>query len=131
MLSISNTTKHALSLSNSLLEKISQDILGEQYSLSIVIVGDKKARSLNQEYRGKDYIPNVLSFPIDESMGEIFMNPKASQLEAHKFNLNTMQYFYYLLIHSMLHLKGYDHSDDMSLEEKKYMKKFFDIEIDF
>lgn len=131
MLDFSNTTKQEVSLSIPLLEKISDDILDTSYDVSIVVVGEKRARALNQEYRGKDYIPNVLSFPIDETMGEIFLNPKTARLEAPKFNLPTDMYLYYLLIHSMLHLKGFDHSDEMSVQEALYMKKYFTIEIDF
>lgn len=131
MLSISNTTKHPFSLSEKTLNQIKDDILDTSYDVSIVVVGDKKARSLNQEYRGKDYVPNVLSFPIDETMGEIFINPKTAVLEASKFNLSSTDYLYYLIVHSMLHLKGFDHSDEMSAKESLYMKKYFNIEIDF
>jgi probable rRNA maturation factor len=131
MLDFSNTTKQKLSLSEPLLQKIAHDILDTSYDVSIVVVGEKRARALNQEYRGKDYIPNVLSFPIDETMGEIFLNPKTALLEAPKFNLSVNHYLYYLLIHSMLHLKGFDHSDEMSAKENFYMKKFFGVEIDF
>ena len=131
MLDFSNTTKQKLPVSETVLQKIANDILDTSYDVSIVVVGDKRARALNQEYRGKDYIPNVLSFPIDETMGEIFINPKTSILEAAKFNLSVQHYIYYLLIHSMLHLKGFDHGDEMSAKENFYMKKFFDIEIDF
>lgn len=131
MLDFSNTTKHELSLSKTVLQNIADDILDTSYDVSIVVVGDKKARALNQEYRGKDYIPNVLSFPIDETMGEIFLNAKTAQLEAPKFDLSVQNYLYYLLIHSMLHLKGFDHGDEMTAQEKLYMKKYFNIEIDF
>ncbi len=131
MLDFSNTTKQSLPLSRELLNKIADDILDTSYDVSIVVVGDKRARALNQEYRGKDYIPNVLSFPIDETMGEIFLNPKTAQLEAPKFGLSVNHYLYYLLIHSMLHLKGFDHGDEMSAKESFYMRKYFDIEVEF
>ena len=131
MLDFSNTTKQTLPLSESLLTKIADDILDTSYDVSIVVVGEKRAHSLNKEYRGKDYIPNVLSFPIDETMGEIFLNPKTARLEAPKFNLSVTHYLYYLLIHSMLHLKGHDHSDEMSAKESFYMKKYFDVEVEF
>ncbi len=131
MLDFSNTTKQKLSLSEPLLQKIADNILDTSYDVSIVVIGEKKALSLNKEYRNKDYIPNVLSFPIDETMGEIFLNPKSAKIESSKYNLNTDQYLYYLLIHSMLHLKGFDHGEEMSAKESFIMKKFFNIEIDF
>lgn len=131
MLDFSNTTKNDLSLSENVLKNIADDILDTSYDVSIVVVGDKRARALNEQYRGKDYIPNVLSFPIDENMGEIFLNAKNAALEAPKFNLSVNHYLYYLLIHSMLHLKGFDHSDEMSAQENFYMKKYFNIKTDF
>jgi probable rRNA maturation factor len=131
MLDISNTTKQSFTLSHPLLQKISNEILGPHYEVSLVIVGDKKARTLNQEHRGKDYIPNVLSFPIDDTMGEIFLNQKTALLECTKFNLSASHYLYYLIIHSMLHLKNFDHGDEMTAQENFFMKKFFDIEVDF
>ncbi|HWS49311.1 MAG TPA: rRNA maturation RNase YbeY [Candidatus Methanoperedens sp.] len=36
----------------------------ENIELSIVFVGRKKAKELNIRYRGKDYIPQVLGFPL-------------------------------------------------------------------
>lgn len=129
MFQLSNTTKQAVALPVEKLEAAANDILGTSYDVSVVVIGDKKALSLNKEYRGKDYIPNVLSFPIDETMGEIFLNPKTARLEADKFGLSVANYLNYLIIHSMLHLKGLDHGDEMDAKEKHYMKKFFDIEL--
>ena len=34
--------------------------------LSIAFVGQKKAKELNQKYRQKDYIPQVLGFPMSK-----------------------------------------------------------------
>ena len=131
MLHLSNTTKQTVALSGSRLEEVANDILGTSYDVSVVIIGDKKALSLNKEYRGKDYVPNVLSFPIDDDMGEIFLNPRTAQLEAQKFGITVPSYLNYLVVHSMLHLKGHDHGDEMDAKEKHYMKKFFGVEIDF
>ena len=131
MLEISNTTKQTLALSESKLTEAAHDILGTSYDVSIVIVGDKKALTLNKQYRGKEYIPNVLSFPLDETMGEIFLNPKTAGIEAEKFGLSVTNYLNYLLIHSMLHLKGLDHGDEMDAKDKFYMKKFFGVELEF
>jgi len=129
MLSVSNTTTKQIAFSEPLLERIADEILDTSYDVSIVIVGEKRAHSLNKEYRNKDYTPNVLSFPLDETTGEIFLNPKSAVLEAEKFSLTPINYLYYLLIHSMLHLKGLDHGDEMTAKEVLYMKKFFDIDM--
>jgi rRNA maturation RNase YbeY len=39
----------------------------EGVELSIVFVGRKKAKELNQHYRQKDYIPQVLGFPMSKT----------------------------------------------------------------
>lgn len=131
MFQLSNTTKQAVSLPIKKLEEAADDILGTSYDVSVVVIGDKRAQTLNKEYRGKDYIPNVLSFPIDEDMGEIFLNPKTARLEAPKFGLSVTNYLNYLIVHSLLHLKGHDHGDEMDAKEKFYMKKFFGVEVEF
>ena len=42
------------------LESASHDILGTSYDVSIVVIGEKRALSLNRQYRGKDALPKVL-----------------------------------------------------------------------
>lgn len=56
-------------LNEALVEKLSQKTLKEKgfesdVELSIYFVGRKKARDLNICYRQKDYIPQVLGFPM-------------------------------------------------------------------
>jgi probable rRNA maturation factor len=43
--------------------------LKENIELSVIFVGRRRAKKLNQEYRKKDYIPQVLGFPMDKEKG--------------------------------------------------------------
>jgi probable rRNA maturation factor len=99
-------------------------VLGKSYVLSLSFVGPKKAQSLNQTYRKKDYVPNVLSFPLEAKVGEIVICPQVARGEAKKFDLTPDGYIAYLFIHGLVHLKGHDHSDAMDKLEKKYLKQF-------
>jgi probable rRNA maturation factor len=99
-------------------------ILGKRYELSLVFVGKTRAATLNKEYRKKTYSPNVLSFPLDERTGEIFICPQVAESEAAKFNLSPRGYVGFLFIHGCLHLKGLDHSDTMDKHEAKWVKHF-------
>lgn len=103
---------------------IKQAILGAKYELSLTFVGEKRAASLNKAYRQKTYSPNVLSFPLTETAGEIFITPAVAKREAAKFDLTPNGYIAYLFIHGCLHLKGYDHGDTMDKLERKYLKAF-------
>jgi len=99
-------------------------ILGKRYELSLVLIGKTRAATLNKEYRNKTYSPNVLSFPLDERTGEIFICPTVATSEAAKFNLTPSGYVGFLFIHGCLHLKGLDHSDTMDKLEAKWVKHF-------
>lgn len=43
--------------------------LKKDTELSILFAGRKRAKKLNQKYRGKDYIPQVLGFPMEKKEG--------------------------------------------------------------
>jgi probable rRNA maturation factor len=105
-------------------ESIKRRIVGAKYTLSLTFIGKTRAISLNKQYRNKTYIPNVLSFPLDEANGEIFICPAVSQTEAKTFNLSQNGYVAFLFIHGLLHLKGHDHGDNMDKLEQKYIKMF-------
>ena len=98
--------------------------LGKGYDLSLVFSGDKRSQSLNRLYRNKTYIPNVLSFPLSEHAGEIFLNLKQASRE-HRARGESYEYFVALLaIHGMLHLKGMKHGGTMEEKEKLLLSKF-------
>ena len=105
-------------------QTMKDDILGKGYRLSLVFVGSTRAQKLNQQYRQKDYVPNVLSFPLDETTGEIYIAPVVAKTQAPKYNLSPRGYVGFLFIHALLHLKGYAHGDTMDKAEQKFVKKY-------
>jgi len=105
-------------------KKIKEEIMGKKYQLSLSFVGTARAQKINKTYRKKDYVPNVLSFPLDKKNGEIIICPKIAYPEAKDFNLSKNGYIAFLFIHGLLHLKGYDHGDTMEALERRYVKKF-------
>ena len=105
-------------------ERIKDDILGKNYELSLVFVGTRRAQTLNQKHRKKSYIPNVLSFPLSATSGEIVIAPSVAKRESKKWNMTTKGYTGYLFIHGLLHLKGHHHGATMDTAEKKYLAKY-------
>lgn len=104
--------------------KIAEAILGKSYELSIILAGDTRARAINMRHRKKDYVPNVLAFPLTKNSGEIVLNPHISKKEAPKYNHSEKQHLTFLFIHACLHLKGLDHGVQMEKEERRYLKRF-------
>ncbi len=121
MLSLASTIQHPPNIQ---VDHIVDDILGSTYSLTIVYIGRKRAQSLNQKYRQKSYIPNVLSFPLTDQCGEIYICPEIAALEAKKRAFTTAGYITYLIIHGALHLVGYKHGQVMDTEETKYLRRY-------
>lgn len=104
--------------------QLKEKVLGKKYSLSLVIVGDARSRTLNSTYRKKIYTPNVLSFPLTNTHGEIFLNLKQAKRE-HHLRGESYDYFVALLfIHSMFHLIGYQHGSTMEGIEQKLLTSF-------
>jgi probable rRNA maturation factor len=105
-------------------EKIKNTILGKTHSISLTFVGPTRAKQFNIQYRKKDYIPNVLSFPLDAQTGEIIICPAVAKKQAKDFDLSVDGYIAYLFIHGCVHLKGHDHGDTMDKLEQKYVRQF-------
>lgn len=121
-LSITKTTKGKLPRLPFL--NMKNAVLGRSYELSVVFVGDRRSRTLNETYRKKSYVPNVLSFPLSKSEGEIFINPHQARRDAHSFGMSHTTCLAFLLIHGMLHLKGLPHGSTMGKLEQNYLKRF-------
>ena len=94
-------------------DKIKNLALGKSYSLSLVFIGKTTSQRLNKTYRGKNKPTNILSFPLDKKMGEIFITPSIAKKELSS-----------LFIHGLMHLKGHTHGDTMDRAEEKLRKQF-------
>ena len=121
-LEITNTTKrNAPSIP---FVAIKEKILGTKYDLSLVFTGNALIHKLNKIYRHKNKATNILSFPIEKNAGEIFINLTQANQEFKKYFVSKDEHLTHLLIHGLLHLKGWRHSSKMESEEKKYLKIF-------
>lgn len=105
-------------------EKIATAILGGHFELSLVICGDTLAQAMNKKYRHKTYKPNVLSFPISKTEGEIFLNVRCAERESKKYGIPLKERLALLFVHGCLHLKGLDHGEKMEKEEREILERF-------
>ena len=78
-------------------------VLGEDYDLSVAIVEEKTIQDLNNKHRSKNLPTDILSFPLDEKNGEIFLNMEQAALEAPKFDRKLDNFIAFLF--------RYDHDD--------------------
>lgn len=128
-LSILNNTKGKAKNTNIALpfvviENIKNKVLGKGYELSIAFVGTYLAKKINIQSRNKTYTPNTLSFPYEKNSGEIILCPIVIKKQAKQNKSKYADYMAYIIIHSMLHLKGLDHGTKMEKLETKFLKEF-------
>lgn len=118
-----------------------------EYSVSLFTVSNEDISEINREHRNIDKATDVLSFPAIEfdeegilpdveSYKEVYFDPENNSLymgdiivsldkvieQASEYGHSTYREFSFLLIHSCLHLMGFDH---MNSEEEKRM---FDLQ---
>ena len=97
--------------------------------VTIRLVDADEGQTLNNDYRGKDYATNVLSFPYDTEpvvMGDLVICPSVVTREAAEQNKPLAAHYAHLTVHGMLHLQGWDHENDddaqaMENEEKEIL----------
>jgi probable rRNA maturation factor len=105
--------------------RVKNEILGKDYSLSIAFVNAKKSREINKKYRNKNKPTSILSFALSKNTGELILCKEIIKRELKKFNRTFRQFLGFLVIHGMLHLKGMEHSSRMERAEAKYDQKYF------
>lgn len=105
--------------------EIKDKILGRTYDLTVTFCTPKESQERNKTYRDKDYPTNILSFPLDERTGEIYICLSIARRDAKKFDMTYDQFLHLLVIHGCLHLKGHDHGSTMDSLEEKHLKQFF------
>lgn len=101
-----------------------EQILGKKYELSISFVKPETSQRLNNEYRQKNYPTNILSFALSKISGELIIDPSCVKKDAPNFDMNFKNFLGFLIIHGMLHLKGYEHGSTMEKQEKRFCKIF-------
>jgi probable rRNA maturation factor len=95
-------------------------------TLNIAFLTDSEIQELNKSYRGKDKSTDVLSFHYfddftdvssDEVAGEIILSESHILTQAKEYNHTPRKECEILIIHSILHILGFDHEADEEYEE--------------
>ena len=109
--------------------------------VSVLITDDAGIHEINKQFRDVDRPTDVLSFPLqnfvpeafDEAdgqfdpetgtmpLGDIVVSTDRIKSQAQEFGHSRRRELSYLLVHSVMHLLGYDHMDEG--EMKKQMRR--------
>ena len=99
--------------------------------VNILITTSAEMKSLNRRFRGKDKPTDVLSFPADPNVqkqfaGEIAISAEIATKNARALGHSPAEEVKILVLHGVLHLRGYDHECDngqMARREKQLRAK--------
>lgn len=88
--------------------------------LTIVFVTDEKIKNLNNQYRNKNAVTDVLSFEYDSDefeteedyLGDVIISIEQADKQAAENGLSLDLEIKQLILHGILHLCGYDHETD-------------------
>lgn len=92
----------------------------DKYALSLIIVGPRVIKKLNNKYRRINKETDVVSFAMLDSgeeifcdgeieLGDIFINRNRVISQAKEYKHSEKREFIFLFVHGLLHLFGYDH----------------------
>jgi probable rRNA maturation factor len=102
--------------------------------LVIRVVDEAESRALNKQYRGKNKPTNVLSFPFEtpagievDHLGDVVICAAVVGREAAEQHKPSDHHWAHMVVHGVLHLRGYDHQDEqqaglMEALEKQILK---------
>jgi probable rRNA maturation factor len=96
----------------------------KRVSLSVLLCGDARMRTLNHSFRGVDQPTDVLSFPSFEAssaraaarrgefLGDLVIDVPYAARQARRLRHGLGREVQILLAHGLLHVLGYDHETD-------------------
>ncbi len=112
-----------------------------ELELSVLLVSDGQIKKMNLQFRGKNKATNVLSFPsMDENLirkigikeavkphqylllGDIIISYQTLQKESLAQKKKFRDHLTHLILHSILHLIGFDHEDEKMAEEMEALE---------
>ncbi len=90
-------------------------------NLTVAFIDEKTIKKLNQKFRKKDHATDILSFsPVQEnSLGELALCLSViHRKKPDKFS--NEEWLYYLVLHGLLHLLGFEHEKTADSARKMY-----------
>ncbi len=107
--------------------------------LSIRLVDEPEGADFNRRFRGGSGATNVLSFPYEplpgvtdcDLIGDLVICAPLVVREAREQEIPLAAHWAHILVHGVLHLLGYDHSDTTAAIEMEGLERHILLELGF
>ena len=108
---------------SAILATLESEGFNKDAEVSVSFTDNEGIQAINRLYREIDAPTDVLSFPMldfddmdNTSIGDIVISLERAEEQAKELNHSLRRELAFLTAHSMLHLLGYDHVDDIEGE---------------
>jgi probable rRNA maturation factor len=103
----------------------------DNFEMTVWVVDNKTIKEMNGKFRRKDIATDVLSFPMGEGgvwdinpesgmkiLGDTIMSIERAAAQAAAYGHSAQRETAFLIVHSVLHLLGYDHEKGPVMAQK-------------
>ena len=112
-------TKYIKKLEEIILYTLKKHEANDAY-VSVIFVNNKEIKNINKEYRNIDKETDVLSFALEDDtisvsnirvLGDIIVSLDKVLEQSKLYEHSYEREFFFLVVHGLLHLLGYDHEN--------------------
>jgi probable rRNA maturation factor len=90
--------------------------------VTVRIVGAAEGSRLNRQYGNKPYPTNVLSFRYGKDRGDVVLCHPVITREARAQGKTLAAHYAHLVLHGLLHLRGYEHEKKREAERMERLE---------
>ncbi|MDR3215247.1 MAG: rRNA maturation RNase YbeY [Bacilli bacterium] len=102
------------------------------YDISVTLVNNEFIHQMNNDYRHKDYVTDVISFENDnefifdnyQDLGDVFISVDKAIEQAQAYHHSLKRELSFLFVHGLLHCLGYDH---LNKDEEREMFRLQEV----